>query len=130
MKTIWITLFIAVSMGISAQKSVFSRTWTCGADEESGIALSIGLRVKDGVVKRGTVQSISMKEMKGENYKLESAELRGDTAFLSFSHKKHGNYKGRMIYHADEKAMYWILDQFDGKQGIIPSEMKLDKKHF
>lgn len=61
-------------------------------------------------------------------YKQESAELCDDTAIILSSHKKSVNYKGRMIYYADEKAMYWILDEFDKEQDIIPSEMEMKGK--
>ena len=130
MKTFLIILLSAISLGLSAQKSVFNGTWHSGAEKTTGLAFSVNLKVKDGEVKRGTVAAISMKDSHGENYKLESAELRGDTAIISFSHKKYGNYKGRMIYHANEKAMYWILDDFDREQDIVPSEMKMSGKHY
>ena len=130
MKTFLIILLSVISTGVFAQKSVFNGTWHSGADKETGLAFSVNLKVKDGEVKRGTVAAISMKDSRGENYKLESAELRGDTAIISFSHKKYGNYKGRMIYHADEKAMYWILDEFDKERDIVPTEMKMSGKHY
>ena len=71
-------------------------------------------------MKRGTVATISKKDNR-VRYKQESAELCDDTAIILSSHKKSVNYKGRMIYYADEKAMYWILD-------IIPSEMEMKGK--
>ena len=75
-------------------------------------------------MKRGTVATISKKDNR-VRYKQESAELCDDTAIILSSHKKSVNYKGRMIYYADEKAMYWILDEFDKEQDIIPSEMEM-----
>lgn len=130
MKTFLIILLSVISLRLSAQKSVFNGTWHSGAEKTTGLAFSVNLIVKDREVKRGTVAAISMKDSRGENYKLESAELRGDTAIISFSHKKYGNYKGRMIYDANEKAMYWILDEFDREQDIVPSEMKMSGKHY
>lgn len=131
MRTILMIILSTLSLGISAQKSVFNGTWhNSNADKNTGLAFSVHLTVKDGEVKRGTVAAISMKEGRGENYKLESAELHGDTAIIAFSHKKYGNYKGRMIYQADKKAMLWILDSFDKEQDIIPSEQALKGKHY
>ena len=78
-------------------------------------------------MKRGSVATISKKDNR-VRYKQESAELCDDTAIILSSHKKSVNYKGRMIYYADEKAMYWILDEFDKEQDIIPSEMEMKGK--
>lgn len=131
MKTALIIFFLTFNMGIFAQKSVFNGTWhNSKADKNSGLAFSVHLSIKNGEVKRGTVAAISMKEGRGENYKLESAELHRDTAFISFSHKKYGNYKGRLIYSAEEKNVHWILDSFDKNQDIIPSEQTLSGKHY
>ena len=78
-------------------------------------------------MKRGTVATISKKDNR-VRYKQESAELCDDTAIILSSHKKSVNYKGRMIYYADEKAMYWILDEFEKEKDIIPSEMEMKGK--
>ncbi len=131
MRTILIIILLTLSLGISAQKSIFNGTWHNSKTEKtSGLAFSVHLNVKNGEVKRGTVAAISMKKGRGENYKLESAELHGDTAFISFSHKKYGNYKGRLIYSAEKKTVHWILDSFDKEQDIVPSEQTLSGKHY
>ena len=62
-------------------------------------------------MKRGTVATISKKDNR-----------------VRYKQEKSVNYKGRRIYYADEKAMYWILDEFDKEQDIIPSEMEMKGK--
>ena len=108
-------------MGVFTQKSVFKGHITVVRKNRTVVFLCL---VES---KRGTVATISKKDNR-VRYKQESAELCDDTAIILSSHKKSVNYKGRMIYYADEKAMYWILDEFDKEQDIIPSEMEMKGK--
>ncbi|KKB52823.1 MULTISPECIES: hypothetical protein [Parabacteroides] len=131
MKQTLIVLFLLVTFFASAQKSAFNGTWYAKEpDPSTGKTFAVSLKVKDGEIKKGQVASISMKDNKGENGKLESAVLEGNTVMITYSTKDGGIHKGSLVYNESEKTVFWKLLSSENGKTLAPDELKLDAHHY
>lgn len=131
MRLLLILLFICIANMVCAQKSVFNGTWcTKAPDPVTGKTFAVNLKVKNNEIVKGQVASISMKDGKGENGKLESAIMNGDIIMITYSTKDGGIHKGSLIYKEQEKAVYWKLLSSENGKTLAPDELKLDWRHY
>lgn len=131
MKSLLTILFICITHIAFSQKSVFNGTWyTKAPDPVTGKGFAVSLKVKGNIIIKGEVASLSMRDGKGENGKVQEGIMNGDTVKITYSTKDGGIHKGSLIYNEQEKAVYWKLLSSEKGTTLAPDELKLDSKHY